>query len=125
MRKIVNVFYFTINIILMIISAVFVFIEGRLVFSGDWILHQNVLIAFMQYLIKFLLAIGCFVFGLISILKRNKINTFYFSICIFAIAVALSIYVSNGFGAYFIIFSVVYVIVYWFYCYIKTFQVNK
>ena len=125
MKKVITVFYYAINVILMIISAVFMFLEGRIVFSGDWSLHQNTFISFNQYLIRLLFAIGCFVVGLLSLIKGNKITTLYFSVCILAIAIALAIYVSNGFGLYFIIFAVVYLVINWIFYRVKMIKVKN
>ena len=59
-------------IVLLLVAAAFVFIEGRLVFSGDWLLHEKSLIGFLQYFCRMLLAITAGVLAVLTIKKVIK-----------------------------------------------------
>ena len=53
MLRIVAVF---IAVLLLVLAAAFLVMEGRLLVSGDWLLHEMPLFAFLQYLSRFVLA---------------------------------------------------------------------
>ena len=50
------------GLILFLVALVFVIIEGRLLFSGDWLLHEVPFFAFLRYFARFALAGGTMVF---------------------------------------------------------------
>lgn len=57
-------------IVLLLVAAAFVFIEGRLIFSGDWLLHEMPLIGFLQYFCRILLAM---IVGVLAVLTIKKV----------------------------------------------------
>ncbi len=59
------------GVILFLAALVFVIIEGRLLFSGDWCLHEVPWIAFLLYFSRFALALGAAVFALRICVKRQ------------------------------------------------------
>jgi len=46
------------GVILFFAALAFVIIEGRLLFSGDWLLHEVPILAFLRYFSRFALALG-------------------------------------------------------------------
>ena len=59
-------------ILLILLAAAFIFIEGRLLFSGDWLLHEMPVIGFLQYFSRMLLAITAGVLTVLTIKKVYK-----------------------------------------------------
>ena len=57
------------------LSLLFVIIEGRLLFSGDWLLYERPWIGGIQYLLRFLMAIGTGFFGIHSVKKIKSYRT--------------------------------------------------
>ena len=43
--------------IISILSLVFIVIEGRLLFSGDWLIYDNVALGFFKYFFRFIIAL--------------------------------------------------------------------
>ena len=56
-------------ILLILLAAAFIFIEGRLLFSGDWLLHEMPVIGFLQYFCRMLLATTAGVLAVLTIKK--------------------------------------------------------
>ncbi|MBE6656935.1 MAG: hypothetical protein E7604_00660 [Ruminococcaceae bacterium] len=56
--------------ILFVLAAAFLFLEGRLIVSGDWLLHEMPLFAFMQYFSRFAIAFLAAV-GSICLLRKQ------------------------------------------------------
>ena len=57
-------------ILLILLAAAFILIEGRLLFSGDWLLHEMSLIVFLQYFCRILLAM---IVGVLAVLTIKKV----------------------------------------------------
>ena len=58
-------------VLLLAIAVVFAVIEGRLVVSGDWLLHEMPIWAFLCYFSRFVLAVlagsfACYILGTIK-----------------------------------------------------------
>lgn len=71
-----------ISSIMSLLALVFIVIEARLLFSGDWIIYDNAAAGFIKYLFRLLIACGILtkcVFEFINIKKMSKtINLFLF-----------------------------------------------
>ena len=63
------------SLLITFLSLIFVIIEGRLLFSGDWLLYERPFIGCMQYLIRFLLAGGTGFLGIRSFIKIKGYRT--------------------------------------------------
>lgn len=57
--KIIRIIF---GVILFLVALAFVVIEGRLLFSGDWQLHEVPFFAFLRYFARFALAGGTMLF---------------------------------------------------------------
>ena len=56
MKTLIKIAVLLFSIILFVISAAFIVIEGRLLVSGDWLLYEMPWIGFLQYFCRFLLS---------------------------------------------------------------------
>ena len=59
-------------VILFLVALAFVIIEGRLLFSGDWLLHEVPFFAFLRYFAKLALALGVAVVGICLCMKKGS-----------------------------------------------------
>ena len=62
-----------------ILGLAFTFIEGRLLFSGDWLIYNNPFYGFIRYFFRTLLALGFITYCVIEIIylfRYNRMNKF-------------------------------------------------
>ena len=69
MLKVLSVF---ISVIILILSLAFIVIEGRLLFSGDWIVYDSPFFGFVRYLFRLIISGFAFLKSLFEILCLNK-----------------------------------------------------
>lgn len=72
MNKLFKVLLVIISSIIMILSLAFIVIEGRLLFSGDWLIYDNPFNGFIRYLCRLLIAIFAFTKSLLEVIYINK-----------------------------------------------------
>ena len=96
------------SLLVSLVAALFVFIEGRLLLSFDWTLHEQEFMGFVQYLARVALAIYAFSIGINSIRYRHQKRFTFEGASILAIAIALAFHITNTFGIYFIILAALY-----------------
>ena len=60
------------GVILFLAALAFVIIEGRLLFSGDWLLHEVPFFAFLRYFARFALALGSVIFAILLSRKSES-----------------------------------------------------
>ena len=91
MKKVLNIFNVIISSIVLLLSLVFIFIEGRLLFSGDWLIYDNVILGIFKYLFRLIIAISAGMYSIltfINIKKKSGILTnflFMLSVCLFIV----------------------------------------
>lgn len=76
MKKLLNVTLTTLSIIIFILSLAFIVIEGRLLFSTDWIIYNNAYNGLIRYLFRLLLSIlACLIsiFEIINVKNQKYI----------------------------------------------------
>lgn len=96
------------SVLVGLISLVLTVIEGRLVLSFDWSLHEHEFLGFIQYLARFGLSLITLIIAYFSI-RYNSERTFVFEAAlVLAISVATIVFASNGFGIYFTALSALY-----------------
>ena len=101
MKKVLNIFNVIISSIVLLLSLVFIFIEGRLLFSGDWLIYDNVILGMFKYLFRLIIAISVGMYSIltfINIKKKSGILTnflFMLSICLFIVSIFMLIYTAN------------------------------
>ena len=110
MKKLAKGLFITISAVIAIVSLAFVVIEGRLVLSFDWSLHEHEFLGFIQYLARLGLSALCLVVSASSIIYINRRSFLFEAFCILAIAIAVATGATNGIGLCFIIAAVLYVI---------------
>lgn len=76
--------------ILAILGLVFTFIEGRFLFSGEWIVYQNQFNIFIRILFKLLLALICISMLVLEIVNLRKKNI-YLTYVLFGVNIGLCV----------------------------------
>lgn len=80
MNKLLKILLCVFCVIATILSFAFIFIEGRLLFSGDWLVYHSPVNGFIRYALRLLIALTCAfvcIFELININKeKNKLGFF-------------------------------------------------
>lgn len=101
MKKVLNIFNVIISSIVLLLSLVFIFIEGRLLFSGDWLIYDNVILGIFKYLFRLIIAISAGMYSIltfINIKKKSGILTnflFMLSVCLFIVSIFMIVYTAN------------------------------
>ena len=72
MNKLFKVLLVIVSSIIMILSLAFIVIEGRLLFSGDWLIYDSPFNGFIRYLCRLLIAIFAFTKSLLEVIYINK-----------------------------------------------------
>ncbi len=72
MNKLFKVLLVIISSIIMILSLAFIVIEGRLLFSGDWLIYDSPFFGCIRYLGRLLLSVFAFTKCLLEIIYINK-----------------------------------------------------
>ena len=72
MNKLFKVLLVIISSIIMILSLAFIVIEGRLLFSGDWLIYDSPILGCIRYLGRLLLSVFAFTKCLLEIIYINK-----------------------------------------------------
>ena len=67
-----------------ILSLAFSFIEGRMLFSGDWIAYENPFGGCIRYLLRFFIALCALTLAIIEFVNLKKQNAFLNDYLIFA-----------------------------------------
>ena len=63
-------------VISLVLSLAFLVIEGRLIFSQDWIIYDSPINGLIRYLLRFIFALGGLlmsIFELVNLKKRNPL----------------------------------------------------
>ena len=103
MKKASSIICAVVAVIVIIFSAVFCFIEGRLLFSGDWLLHESVVLGFLQYFLRTALCVFAIFVGVAVFIKKFEKIVVFLSTCLVAAIVPAFLFLSNGFGLYLLI----------------------
>ena len=72
MSKLFKVLLVIVSSIVMLLSLAFIVIEGRLLFSGDWLIYDSPFNGFIRYLCRLLLSIFVFIKSLLEVIYINK-----------------------------------------------------
>jgi hypothetical protein len=74
MKRLFNILITIVSSLIIVLSLVFIVIEGRLLVSLDWIIYDNNLNGFIRYFFRFIIALICLAIGLLEIINRYKKN---------------------------------------------------
>ena len=72
MNRLFKVLTCFVSAIIIVLSLAFIVIEGRLVFSLDWIIYDSPFDGFIRYFLRLLIAIDAFVKSILDITYINK-----------------------------------------------------
>lgn len=116
MNKLFKILLVIISSLMMILSLVFIVIEGRLLFSGDWIIYDSPFNGFIRYLCRLLLSMLVFVKSLLEVIYINKKHIikeylFYGDISLVVMSIIILIFSTNYVGLICLIVSIVGLII--------------
>ena len=112
MNKLFKVLLVIISSIIMILSLAFIVIEGRLLFSGDWLIYDSPFFGCIRYLGRLLLSVFVFTKCLLEIMyinKEHKLKEYleYADIGLVVMSVVILIFSTNYVGLVCIVLSFV------------------
>lgn len=90
MKKVFNVITGIFSAIILLLSVVFIVIEGRLLFCGDWVIYDNAAAGFFKYFFRLVLALFAAthsIFEYINMKKKNDKITHYLFIGNFVLVI--------------------------------------
>ena len=88
------------GILVAVVALVFVILEATLLVTLDFKLYENQALAFIQLILRLVIAAYALVLGVFSIVKRER-SFLWEGICLFAAAAVMIFFVSNSVGIYF------------------------
>lgn len=74
MRRLLNILMVFVCSIIIILALAFIFLEGRLIFSLDWIVYDNNVNGLIRYLFRLLLAVIVIIVAALEIVNIKKNN---------------------------------------------------
>lgn len=107
--------------LMMLVGVAFTFVELCLIFTGDFLLFESPVPAFIQMLLRLLLAVGVFALGLLTVIKKERAFMTE-GLCSLACAFIMAPFLTNGFGLYFIVLAILFTLTNLFYRYTLTKQ---
>lgn len=126
MKILKNILIGFLSIVIFILSLAFIVIEGRLLFSLDWIIYDNTVFAFLRYLFRFMISLFTLVYAILEFInmkkKSEKLNyiLFIYNICLFGTSIFLIIYATNMVGEIALCISLVMLLVKVIFMFLKT-----
>ena len=112
MNKLFKVLLVIISSIIMILSLAFIIIEGRLLFSGDWLIYDSPILGCIRYLGRLLLSVFAFTKCLLEVIyinKEHKLKEYlgYADIGLVVMSVVILIFSTNYVGLVCIVLSLI------------------
>ena len=97
------------GILVAIVAVVFVILEATLLITLDFKLYENQTLAFIQLILRLIIAAYALGLGVLSIIKSKR-SFLWEGICLLAASVVMIFFASNNVGVYFTILSLLFVI---------------
>lgn len=100
-RIIINILSGLICLVIFLLGLVFIVIEGRLLFSGDWLVYDNVVGGFFKYFFRLLIALFACTYSVttyINFFKNSpKLSHYLYvgSACLFITGLIMSFTTTN------------------------------
>ena len=116
MRKTISILLYIISVIIGILSVAMMFIEGRLLLSGDFIIYDSVLNGLIRYLLRFIIASSYLFMVLCELIKgirkNNFINNnlFFFELLLFMVSIIIFTFATNYIGIISFILMLLFII---------------
>ena len=108
MRKLSTILYLFVSCLVSIVALLFVVIEGRMLFAGDWLLYDSFLVGLLQVFFRFSLALFALLVGICAFVFKKKFSFVIECAGLVIASVVISFFASNGFEIYFLALSLVY-----------------
>lgn len=109
MRKFGRVFRLITGSLVSLVALVFAVLEATLLVTMDFTLYENEGIAFVQLLMRLIVAVAALVIGVRSTTKSTR-SFLQEGICLLVASAVMIPFVSNGFGIYFTIISALFLL---------------
>lgn len=114
MRRVLKISLTVLNCLIIIFSLVFIFIEGRLLFSADWYIYENTFFALIRYFSRFFIALFALATSILYYIQNKKqsqsLHFIYnlFSMILFLISVSALFTITNYVQIGFFILATLY-----------------
>ena len=92
-----------------LVAFVFTVLEATLLVTLDFVLYENQFLAFIQLILRLLIASGALALGIFALVKRTK-SFLPYSLCLLASSLVMIPLVSNSFGVYFTAISALFLL---------------
>lgn len=96
------------GILVAVVALVFVILEATLLITLDFKLYENQTLAFIQLILRLIIAAYALVLGVLSIVKSKR-SFLWEGICLLAASAVMIFFASNNVGVYFTILSLLFV----------------
>ena len=100
MKKFSIVLRYVSSSLVTLVALAFTVLEATLLVTLDFTLYENQFLAFVQLLLRFLIALCALALGIFSLVKRAR-SFFPHSLCLLASSAVMIFFVSNSVGIYF------------------------
>ena len=97
------------GILVAVVAVVFVILEATLLVTLDFKLYENQTLAFIQIILRLIIAAYALALGVLSIIKSKR-SFLWEGICLLAASLVMIFFASNNVGVYFTIFLLLFVI---------------
>ena len=104
MKIVRNILVGFFSIIIFVLSLAFIVIEGRLLFSLDWTIYDNVIFGFLRYFFRFLIAISLCIYSIVEFINMKKKSEkiqfilFIYNVCLVIVSIFLLFKATNMVG---------------------------
>ena len=104
MKIVRNILVGFFSIIIFVLSLAFIVIEGRLLFSLDWTIYDNVIFGFLRYFFRFLIAISLCIYSIVEFINMKKKSEkiqfilFIYNVCLVIVSIFLLFQATNMVG---------------------------
>jgi hypothetical protein len=104
MKIVRNILVGFFSIIIFVLSLAFIVIEGRLLFSLDWTIYDNVIFGFLRYFFRFLIAISLCIYSIVEFINMKKKSEkiqfilFIYNFCLVIVSIFLLFQATNMVG---------------------------
>lgn len=117
MKKTGQIICYIFASLIIIFSFIFVFLEARNLFSGDWLMYENKIDGFIRYLFRliyalFTLSFGIFTFFALSKKANSTLRIYYFlgSLTLLITSLVIASFSSNYINVAIIVLAIGYFI---------------
>ena len=107
MKKFSIVLRYVSSSLVTLVALAFTVLEATLLVTLDFTLYENQFLAFVQLILRLLIASSALTLGIFSLVKRAR-SFFPHSLCLLASSIVMIFFVSNSVGIYFTVVSALF-----------------